>query len=413
MATLRSNPFFSFPAKIPPSATHTGLNLLAIIPALALTYWSVSLGTSALDTAALAIASTAGSFLLVEIVLRRSLLSPESGLRLTRPDWSFRRVFFKLVALLAIAGIATLAYTALPEYGKGLYRPFFLLAKTYGWIVLLTVIPYIATVDAYLNEPEDTYLKLGARILGHPSSLTGSELKNLLSGWLVKAFFLPLMFSFLVTHVTSMATLEFSTQNSIEHIMFGIDVMIGTVGYLLTLRPLGTHIRTADPSLLGWCVALACYPPFNGVTSGSYFDYRKFLDPIGSGDGSFLVEYLTNLASLISLFIYTIATVSFGIRFSNLTNRGIITGGPYRYVKHPAYLSKNAFWWLEVLTHLSNDWFQAIRAILLMAGMSALYWARARTEEIHLMRDQGYVEYVCWIDQHGLVARFRRLFRSR
>ena len=33
-------------------------------------------------------------------------------------------------------------------------------------------------------------------------------------------------------------------------------------------------------------------------------------------------------------------------RFSNLTHRGIITNGPYRYSKHPAYLAKNLSWWL-------------------------------------------------------------------
>src|SRR3546814_20885855 len=42
--------------------------------------------------------------------------------------------------------------------------------------------------------------------------------------------------------------------------------------------------------------------------------------------------------------IYAWATVAFGLRFSNLTHRGILTHGPYRWTRHPAYLSKNLFW---------------------------------------------------------------------
>ncbi len=41
-----------------------------------------------------------------------------------------------------------------------------------------------------------------------------------------------------------------------------IDVQIGTVGYLLTLRPLDAHIRSGNPFLAGWVAALICYPPF-------------------------------------------------------------------------------------------------------------------------------------------------------
>ncbi len=47
--------------------------------------------------------------------------------------------------------------------------------------------------------------------------------------------------------------------------------------------------------------------------------------------------------------VYAWATVAFGFRFSNLTDRGIITNGPYAWTKHPAYVSKNLFWWFAVL----------------------------------------------------------------
>ena len=54
-------------------------------------------------------------------------------------------------------------------------------------------------------------------------------------------------------------------------------MQIGTVGYLLTLRPLDAHIRSGNPFLAGWVAALMCYPPFvfafmggQGALGGQY-----------------------------------------------------------------------------------------------------------------------------------------------
>ncbi len=52
------------------------------------------------------------------------------------------------------------------------------------------------------------------------------------------------------------------TGNALFDILFTIDVQIGTVGYLLTFRPLDAHIRSGNPFLAGWLAALICYPPF-------------------------------------------------------------------------------------------------------------------------------------------------------
>ena len=50
--------------------------------------------------------------------------------------------------------------------------------------------------------------------------------------------------------------------NALFELLFVIDVQIGTVGYLLTMRPLDAHIRSGNPYLAGWLAALMCYPPF-------------------------------------------------------------------------------------------------------------------------------------------------------
>src|SRR3546814_13369987 len=84
--------------------------------------------------------------------------------------------------------------------------------------------------------------------------------------------------------------------------------------------------------------------------------------------------------------IYAWATVAFGLRFSNLTHRGILTHGPYRWTKHQAYVSKNLYWWLSTLPFLvSNGSFtDMVRNSAIMASVSGVYYWSARTEERQL-----------------------------
>jgi protein-S-isoprenylcysteine O-methyltransferase Ste14 len=109
--------------------------------------------------------------------------------------------------------------------------------------------------------------------------------------------------------------------------------------------------------------------------------------------------------------VYALCTVSFGLRFSNLTNRGIITGGPYRFSKHPAYLSKNLSWWLVSVPFISNEgWAAGLRNCCLLTLLNLVYYARARTEERHLSRDPAYVAYALWINDKGLLRGLARIF---
>ncbi|WP_204326381.1 hypothetical protein, partial [Stenotrophomonas maltophilia] len=56
--------------------------------------------------------------------------------------------------------------------------------------------------------------------------------------------------------------------------MFVIDVAFATAGYILTMRPLDSHIRTANPHAAGWTAALICYPPFVLMNEGGVLDYH-------------------------------------------------------------------------------------------------------------------------------------------
>jgi protein-S-isoprenylcysteine O-methyltransferase Ste14 len=198
--------------------------------------------------------------------------------------------------------------------------------------------------------------------------------------------------------------------------MFLVDVQIGTVGYVMTLRPLEAQIRSANPLLAGWVAALLCYPPFSLMMGGSVLDYR-----VNGAEWSYWLAGHNALlwlwgALLVALTTaYAWATMAFGLRFSNLTWRGVLTGGPYRFTRHPAYLAKNAFWWLASLPMLatSHSPVDAIRNTALLMMVSAIYYWRARTEEAHLLaEDPKYRAYHAWMAEHGAItARLARLGR--
>src|SRR3546814_19726430 len=52
------------------------------------------------------------------------------------------------------------------------------------------------------------------------------------------------------------------------NLLYLVDVHVATVGYILTLKPLDAHIRTANPYGMAWVAALICYPPFLLMNGG-------------------------------------------------------------------------------------------------------------------------------------------------
>src|SRR5262249_31326336 len=112
---------------------------------------------------------------------------------------------------------------------------------------------------------------------------------------------------------------------------------------------------------------------------------------------------------LILVGTYALSTVQFGIRFSNLTNRGIITNGPYRWLKHPAYVSKNLSYWLMSLPFLSTAGAgEGLRNSALLLGVNMIYYLRAKTEEDNWGNDPIYRDYEAFMRDHGLLGMMRR-----
>ena len=176
--------------------------------------------------------------------------------------------------------------------------------------------------------------------------------------------------------------------------LYFIDVIWGAMGYLWSLRLTDSHVRSTEPTTLGWLAALVCYEPLSRAVFPAYFAYGG-----GPAWGHWLADRpaleLLWAALIVALTgVYAAATVSFGLRFSNLTHRGIVTGGPYRWLRHPAYVSKNLSWWLISMPFMVHThWTDSLRLCAMLLAVNGVYWLRARTEDRHLRQDPVYRAY--------------------
>lgn len=229
--------------------------------------------------------------------------------------------------------------------------------------------------------------------------IVSAKAKNSLLVLLVKIFYLPLMINFLIGNFFTVYSLLLrchSTQSIISpeilytsicplliNTMFVLDTALFTIGYSFESTRCNNIIKSVEPTVLGWSVALICYPPFSSIFSG-YVPWYSSEIPVFS---NVWFSVAAGIAMVICYAIYVWGSISLGWKCSNLTNRGIVTNGVYAYVRHPAYVAKNLAWWIGVLPVLS------VPAILSTAAWTFIYFLRAITEERHLLRDPDYQEY--------------------
>lgn len=261
-------------------------------------------------------------------------------------------------------------------------------------------------------------LRVLTRLISNPvrtyhAGLSRQEHLGMLS-ILLKAFFAPLMVFWLIEHTAhlidnghylsnhlSLLRNEFlAVFNShgfwflLQLILF-LDVLFFTIGYLVEMPGLKNKIRSVDPTFFGWAVALACYPPFSDGITGRILawqpvDFPQFAIPA--------VHISVNFLLLGLMAIYTSATLALNFKASNLTHRGIVASGPYRFIRHPAYTCKNMAWWTgsipSLLAAFETSWWQFLLVLSSMGGWTLIYTLRALTEEEHLRKvDDEYDRY--------------------
>lgn len=290
----------------------------------------------------------------------------------------------------------------------------FLLAAALTYTALLAI--YFLTVRD--GEPSKSLraIQIGMAFVRFPADVWRRGLSRddrvALLSTLLKAFFAPLMAMSLM--VFCMGTLDqaMGLAASVDsltdvrglfdrhgfwllmQIILFVDVLVFTFGYLVELPALGNPIRSVDPTLLGWAAAMLCYPPFNSVSGAilgsTRSDFPHFDNPTA--------HLLLNLTMLLLMAGYASASVALGFKASNLTHRGIVARGPYRWIRHPAYTCKNIAWWIGSLpllsTAFSHSLFDGLQALASVAGWTLLYVLRAFTEEDHLRGVDG--EYAAY-----------------
>jgi protein-S-isoprenylcysteine O-methyltransferase Ste14 len=314
-------------------------------------------------------------------------------------------------------GFIGILYWLFPEYHGDFYLPYWKLLEMIlpWWLVF--AIPYFYFVDAKQSEPHDGYYQAGLAVLFQFNRINGALLMQQALGWLVKGFFMALMFCYFTSDLNKFIFLDFSTEQGFRGIydfgyyfVFLADVAVACMGYLISLRFFDTHLRMAEPTMRGWVAALACYQPFWAVLSRQYLDYSRDFAWGAWLQDKYWLYCIWGSAILMLYAIYLWATVIFGCRFSNLTHRGIITNGPYRWTKHPAYISKNLAYWLTFVPFIiSESVADSLRRCALLLLLNGIYFVRARAEESMLAQDAVYREYAGWMRKNGLFRRFGRV----
>lgn len=404
--------------ELPPSASSLFTNALGffccVAALFAVRFYAPQ--TDILTLTLIAMVAAILPIMIIELLVHKVYLRPSAGLKTEAGEAHLERVAVKVVGLLGTLGFLAFLYWVIPEYEKNNYdRYFIFLQYSVPWLALFSI-PYFWWMDGRMKQPEDAYYQMGLVVMLQWNDvdiyLIGRHIRN----WLVKAFFLPLMFTYTGGNAQMIVRHEFVDSDDFRetfrqffhyanNFIFFADLIFACVGYVMTFRFLDSHIRSSEPTFRGWFVAVVCYEPLWQVLFyGRYFAYNDNMD---------WGNWLWNTPSLYVFWgmliltleaIYASATISLGYRFSNLTYRGLVANGAYRFTKHPAYVAKNLSWWLISIPFIAGGIGDAITNCTLLLGVNLIYYIRAKTEENHLSRYPEYVEYALMMNERSMFA---------
>ncbi len=301
------------------------------------------------------------------------------------------------------------------------FRYFFLyFIDAYFWSFVILYLPYLYFIDkpsdvtGDINKDkgttnikyfvdEDKYVAVLLWILRPFKFLAIGSTKHfktskqqlqspLKTGWLllaVKFFFLPLLASWVIGNIIHQWNLiqHFSwTFHQINAFILALLILVDTsiflFGYMFESTRLKSRVRSVEPTLLGWIVCLWCYPPFNSFSFAAFdIDFVSIHIPVATW-----AEPIVLVSISLCWLIFVWASIALGFKASNLTNRGIVSSGPYRFCRHPAYTAKIAVWLIEAV-------FLGKYFIGLFLGFLIIYLLRSLTEERHLSMDADYQRY--------------------
>ena len=226
------------------------------------------------------IALTALPMVVASVGFNRTHQRASSGLNRNPESIDWQRSGIKVLGFFATLFLLLGADELLPRTARDFYAPavqfLFWLAPT----LVVGVPTYFVWIDRRMVEPQDGYWHMGLFALGRWRMVSWRKLKNHALDWIIKGYFLPFMFAGALVHLQMLSQkgLDFSAfgyfYGSMLNLIFSIDICFGALGYLLTLRILDAHIRSPEPTLLGWLSALICYAPLAPLLWGRFLHYE-------------------------------------------------------------------------------------------------------------------------------------------
>ncbi|RUM26964.1 DUF1295 domain-containing protein [Rhizobium vallis] len=336
----------------------------------------------------------------------------------------WRRIGTKLVGLAALLGAVVIVCSVFPFFTQSSAVQWFIEAShatiPISIVLAIATILYVAVTDLIAEQPDDYLNQVGRAVL--MQDFREEDVLFALRLLAIKCFFLVLMFSGGMASLADLVDkpawafppLSAAWFEGLLRLVFLVDTVLAAGGYIATFKLFGWHVRATETTALGWLVCLICYEPFFPAISHAFVPYGdgpgwETVIPEGSA-----IFFLWSIATLFCTGVYLWATVAFGPRFSNLTHRGIITSGPYRFIKHPAYVSKNFAWWLFALpSFIASGLAEGLARAGMLAIVSLIYFLRARAEERMLSKDPAYRDYAANVANKGLLAMAKRRLASR
>jgi len=186
--------------------------------------------------------------------------------------------------------------------------------------------------------------------------------------------------------------------------VFLLDSVLFAVGYHTESGLLRNKLRYAETNPLHILVCIMCYPPFNMPTGAVLGPSNQDPYILFRGNAMHPMTWILRGGAVFFLLLLVAASLALFTKASNLTNRGIVDWGPYRYIRHPGYVGKNMFWLMTLIPaffpNTADPWFAWPEYLAFCAatvwgflGWSTIYILRSLTEERFLMRDPDYVAY--------------------
>lgn len=338
------------------------------------------------------------------------------------------RVSIKFLGYYGSIALVMSLYFIIPMYSDDIFYeallvffiPLLAVYMIIGWI-------YIGEFDARLENPEDDLWHFGNFLAGRWSVVDRDVVLKHLRSVVLRAYYLPVMLTYFVFNIESLMKgrdafiksyfVDFSDVSAYSFVVLkftvmvyfylaAMDVLFGLIGYLMSFRVLDSKIKSTENTFFGWFICLCCYYPFWELLFLKHFFIDFYSNPSWTVWFKDMPSWFIAFWGVLvvgSMALEAATTLTFGIRFSNLTYRGLISEGPFRFTKHPQYVFKmfNRFFYMVPILSLYGV-VGGVYSMILFMGICFVYYFRAKTEENHLSAYPEYVEYANWINENGI-----------